>query len=1790
MMLLAQMVMPGVMAQDATPDAVPSFETTVPAPPEDLGDILTPEETEEAVPVESDADLVAPETVESEGGDPESPEPDSQKDEQGPVADPNPDVDVQSSSAPVTETRISTMSVVGPGVTGVTVTPTILADVCDKVRMDVTWSVDDSARSGDTFTFTLDSRLNVPNTVIPLPAPDGQSIVANLRLVGGVATVTLTDYVNNHNNVRGTAWFESSSCWAESYQGQTVNLTFSGQQEFVIPVTVPVGPTPAPTQTPAPGTNPEKSGRFTRPDQGRTDKNQAIEWTVRAPSGPSGGVTLTDTAGANWIFECSTLTWLDGIQPTSFNCDANGVTATFGAYESQWWPRPGFTIKATITGDIPADPSNLLTFSNTANAQAKDWAGNPVNPGQATTNLGQSAPTPTPDPNVTPAPTATPTPAVNPVKYGSFTDSLDQGKTEPENALRWTVTAPPGPAGGITITDTAGANWKFECDTITYQNGIQPLDVQCSEQALVVKFGPYASAENPWWPRPGFSIEASITSPPSVNNKTFTNTVTTVVNGWEGEGEFFGEGSRTSTFQQTSSGGGGGIGDDQRRPVTPAIVGNVCEDGQYTPPTITVNDPDSGLTYAVGDVDPVTGEYTVTAALGQGQTWADLSGTGWVVNPQNPSEAIFAGTVDLVSCEPEEEPELVVPIAPAVTGNVCEAGEYSEPALELATSPDGVTYEVTHAIDENGDYVVTATLDDGFAWDNLEGTGWTVNPNNESEATYSGHVDLVPCEPEPEAVVPVAPDVTGNVCVDGVYSAPAIVLAEAPDGVSYAIVQEVDGNGAYVVSASLTDGYTWGELEGTGWRINPENAAEATYSGTVELRPCVPVVPVAPTVTGNVCVDGAYTEPELVLATTPDGIAYTVVQEIDDNGEYTVTATLNDGYTWGELVEGWERSSDTVATYTGSVVLTPCDIVIPIAPTVNGNVCVGGEYAEPELELSEAPDGVTYDVEQAIDEHGAYIVTATLGDGQAWPAQLPEGWERTSDTVATYTGFSQLQPCDTVLPVSPAITGNVCDGGVYTEPSIVLAETPEGVSYEVSLHIDEDGRYIVTATLTDGLAWADLDGTGWELLSATVATYNGMVELAPCEPVLPVAPVVTGNVCAGGSYTDPSIVTSTTTGVIYEIVQNVNEEGSYVVTATVTSGFGWGEMTEGWERTSDSVATYRGQVDLAPCDPVIPVAPMVTGNVCAGGVYVEPVVIPGTTPEGITYAVLQDIDANGDYVVTATLAQGQAWGELQTGWERISDTMAVFSGHVDLAPCVDAIPVLPNVEQAVCTDGALLPPVLTSAQTDGVDYEFTGGIAPGSTVVVTATLVDGYAWPAELPEGWTKVNDTTATALITLDDVECETVIPAAPVVFDAVCDFGIVTDPTITLQETDGVRYDVVGDIVPGEVVEVIATLDDGYAWGEMPEGWTRVDSTTASWQVTFDDPDCIVATPVAPSITQAVCAGGDIVGPRVMPGTTEGVLYTFNEEDVTNGGTVIVTATVQTGYAWPAEMPQGWTKVSDTTATYNVMLDEVACAPVAPVLPQVMGMVCLDGVTTGPEIVVNDPESGLVYVIGEVDSETGEYIVQAMLGDGQAWGEMPAGWTIDSSTLATYRGQLDLAPCTTIVPENPTVVPAVCVEGEVTKPVVTLPETSGVTYTIDGDIVAGGTVVVQATLDDGYSWGDMPEGWTPVSTTTAIFSIVLETTTCKVPDAPTTPETPETPGIPETTDVPVDGKTPSSPSASPESGTSTGGHVEVTDLPSAGTGTGVGTMNAMAVAVLAGTLAVTAAGLRLRFRMVGR
>ena len=437
-------------------------------------------------------------------------------------------------------------------------------------------------------------------------------------------------------------------------------------------------------------------------------------------------------------------------------------------------------------------------------------------------------------------------------------------------------------------------------------------------------------------------------------------------------------------------------------------------------------------------------------------------------------------------------------------------------------------------------------------------------------------------------------------------------------------------------------------------------------------------------------------------------------------------------------------------------------------------------------------------------------------------------------------------------------------------------------------------------------------------------------------------------------------------------------------------------------------------------------------------------------PEGTVLRLLDAagnaiVDASGD-PITTTAGPGGAYSFVDVASQGYSVAVVAPDGYTVVGPAqrpaaatagdvtgVDfvlqmipvttttlplATPAAPAVTDAACTGGQLTAPALSLATTSGITYstDQSPPFRAGDQVVVTATLGEGYAWPASLPEGWTESSPSEATYVVGFADASCVVVSPDDPLIVQATCSEGEVIAPTLTLAPVDGISYLVtptdLGDGTADVEVTVAAALAEGYEWGQLPEGWTQVDLVTATFSAVLEGTSCTEITPVSPSVVQSQCVEGALSDPSLTLATTDRITYSVDNADPAPGDAVIVTASLPaTTDAFPLTLPPGWSRQSARVATYSLTFDDVACVLATPLDPVVEQATCIDGTVTRPDVTTPETD-GVSYVlappgpfVGTVDTPV---TVTAVLSDGFAWGTIPVGWTQVDAVTATFAADL--------------------------------------------------------------------------------------------------------------------------------------------------------------------------------------
>jgi uncharacterized surface anchored protein len=232
-------------------------------------------------------------------------------------------------------TRASAASI-DNAITGVNIVETS-ASQSEAMRLDLTWAVPSTAKAGDTFTLKLPGALSSLTTGFDLKAPDG-SLVATAKVVNGTVTFTLTNYVDTHVKVHGTAFF--SVRWSRSETAVTgpVSLTFTAGSETFHDTVNKTG------TTGRPHTSPHKNGFFTH--IGTVTGTDALTWTLDSSSGPFTTAKFTDHLGPGQTYDCSSVSYrlvkLDGSgvvtsvttlpsgRVIAHSCSTSSLTATLG--------------------------------------------------------------------------------------------------------------------------------------------------------------------------------------------------------------------------------------------------------------------------------------------------------------------------------------------------------------------------------------------------------------------------------------------------------------------------------------------------------------------------------------------------------------------------------------------------------------------------------------------------------------------------------------------------------------------------------------------------------------------------------------------------------------------------------------------------------------------------------------------------------------------------------------------------------------------------------------------------------------------------------------------------------------------------------------------------------------------------------------------------------------------------------------------------------------------------------------------------------------------------------------------------------------------------------------------------------------------------------------------------------------------------------------------------------------------------------------------------------------------
>ena len=523
------------------------------------------------------------------------------------------------------------------------------------------------------------------------------------------------------------------------------------------------------------------------------------------------------------------------------------------------------------------------------------------------------------------------------------------------------------------------------------------------------------------------------------------------------------------------------------------------------------------------------------------------------------------------------------------------------------------------------------------------------------------------------------------------------------------------------------------------------------------------------------------------LNNVPNGVVVTLTERVP------VVAGFDFGdpvFSGAGVADGVPDGNSAKVTVEGmkTVEVTLTNQVNPrLAPVeVTPGVCAPGasEPSEPTVEVGPT-DGITYSVPE-FSKAGDQVtvkVTATPAAGREIDDQnLPAGWVANGDGSFTFTTTVTQPVCEKVVtPVVPIVDPGVCpvDSTTPTKPSVSGVEDTEQIDYGEPVITGDGDRVTVSVTAAAKSGYridtANLP-EGWSVVGGVV-TYTITVTQPKC--VVPVAPRIDVGTCPADSLTPtpPSAVFDPVEGLEFSEPKIEVRDGKVTVTATATAKQGFqigGVLPEGWTRVNEIAAKFTATRDQPVCQAkkVVPVAPVVSASVCRVGSTApsEPeVTLPVT--EGIVYAVTGREFVGGKFRYTVTAAPaGEVFvidaDRLGAGWGAPVNGVSTYTGEVDVPACVT--PVVPRIDVGVCPADSLTPtpPSASFDPVEGLEFsEPKIEVKDGKvTVTATATAKPGFQIGGVLPEGWTRVDETTAEFSATRDQPVCDTPTPTPPV------------------------------------------------------------------------------------------------------------------------------------------------------------------------------------------------------------------------------------------------------------------------------------------------------------------------------------------------------------------------------------------------------------------------------------------
>ena len=176
-------------------------------------------------------------------------------------------------------------------------------------------------------------------------------------------------------------------------------------------------------------------------------------------------------------------------------------------------------------------------------------------------------------------------------------------------------------------------------------------------------------------------------------------------------------------------------------------------------------------------------------------------------------------------------------------------------------------------------------------------------------------------------------------------------------------------------------------------------------------------------------------------------------------------------------------------------------------------------------------------------------MTAVTDSGYKFDTTLPSGWDRVSDSKATYNVvFDAGFACG--VPENPSLTQSICPTtGTTPVPPTLTFPTTDGVVYTAAPNGPYKGGdvVVVTATAQPGHQFDTTAPAGWTILDSMTETYTVTFDAAPsCSQ--PVTPTFSDDQCVGNTPSSATYTIPNTPGIDYYVDSVLTQAGTYTAT------------------------------------------------------------------------------------------------------------------------------------------------------------------------------------------------------------------------------------------------------------------------------------------------------------------------------------------------------------------------------------------------------------------------------------------------------------------------------------------------------------------------------------------------------------------------------------------------------------------------------------------------------------------